>query len=652
MGEQLALFLDFENVAIWAQEHFLDLDLSRLVNYLQIRGSVAVKRAYGDWARFSRYRDDLLENSIDLIQLYSIRAGKNRADIRLALDALETAINRPHIGQIVIVSGDSDFGALVSKLREYGRYVLGIGPRDITHPLLVKSCDEFVYLDTVLGHELEADSSVSAHENARMLLSDALTAFGKRGELPVLATRLKQTLLSMDPTFNEADLGYSQFRAWLEDNGDLANLFFRELQMFVAPVDFRMPQEFVAAPVTARSPAAGLDRVGETALAAEYRAIFSRAVGVDLQTRRDILRDIYRELGEPRTEWAPSGLLAELQARYEAKGLARSKATLQSVWQIGVQQGVLVCAGDTDPGAPVRLADDIDSQATFIRRAEARFVVAVISAGLAVDQGELAGVLVEDHEETGYIEEILQDLVARDWIVRMDGQYRLSGHSNNPLHDDPYLRVVVQDLEAISIGSLTEDGPRAAQGFARSGMGKRTHDFAGSAQDFLMASRLQWDAFERQEPEATLADLRWYVASYASVRAGELSQVRHEYLDAQPYYLAFFSLVEEDTPLWDRMHGLINPMLHFYWRNLARMQGIELEYTTSPVYLAIEMATHSDPTLQDAWRAATRQLAAVNPGVLRRVADQIRFLPEASPHGADVAREIEEMIERGSSQGS
>jgi len=108
MGDQLALFIDLKTVAIWAEEHFFDLELDRLMEYLQRRGAVVVKRAYGDWGRFDRYRDDLLDNSIDLIQMYSIRPGKNRADIRLALDAFETATTRPQIGTIVVVSGDSD----------------------------------------------------------------------------------------------------------------------------------------------------------------------------------------------------------------------------------------------------------------------------------------------------------------------------------------------------------------------------------------------------------------------------------------------------------------------------------------------------------------------------------------------------------------
>ena len=249
MSTQLALFIDFENIAIWAEEYFFDLDLGRLMEYLQSRGAVVVKRAYGDWTRFPKYRDDLLENSIDLIQLYSIRSGKNRADIRLALDAFEVITTRPQIETVVIVSGDSDFGALAAKLREYGHYILGIGPRQITHALLAKSCDEFLYLESVLAREPEVvDPSTAERENARNLLTRALALFGQRGELPILATQLKETLLSIDPTFNETNLGYDRLRTWLEANSDLVNLFFKGLAMYVAPVDFNIPHEFAAVP--------------------------------------------------------------------------------------------------------------------------------------------------------------------------------------------------------------------------------------------------------------------------------------------------------------------------------------------------------------------------------------------------------------------
>ncbi len=180
MNDQIAVFIDFENIALWAEREFFDFEVTALMEYLQTRGPAVVKRAYGDWSRFSRYRDGLMNNSFDLIQIYSVRGGKNRADIRMAIDAFEIAMTRPQISTYVIVSGDSDFGPLVGKLREYGRYTLGIGPRSITHHLLVKSCDEFIYLETALGEtaEIEEQSSVE-REQARTLLMKALQAHGR-----------------------------------------------------------------------------------------------------------------------------------------------------------------------------------------------------------------------------------------------------------------------------------------------------------------------------------------------------------------------------------------------------------------------------------------------------------------------------------------
>ncbi len=258
-GNQIAVFIDFENVALWAEQEFIDFELTPLMEYLQSRGPVVIKRVYGDWSRFSHYREDLMNNSVDLVQIYSVRAGKNRADIRMALDAMETAITRPQIQTFVIVSGDSDFGPLVTKLREYSRYTLGIGPRDVTHPLLIKACDEFIYLEAVLGemhdlHELRQGSATD-NETARSLLLKALAIHTQRGELPVLAAKLKQTMLLMDSAFNEANFGYSQFKNWLENNADMISLFVKDMQLYVAPKDFDAPVDLDLRPWTSSSSA-------------------------------------------------------------------------------------------------------------------------------------------------------------------------------------------------------------------------------------------------------------------------------------------------------------------------------------------------------------------------------------------------------------
>ena len=307
MGSQIAVFIDFENIALWAEQEFLDFELTSLVEYLQGRGYVAIIRAYGDWSRFSRYREDLMNNTVDLIQIFSVRAGKNRADIRMAIDAFEIAMTRPQIGTFVIVSGDSDFGPLAAKLREYGRYTIGIGPRSTTHDLLVRSVDEFVYLETALGEPGAVDEQSCVEiEQARGLLGKALRAYGQRGELPAPVNRLKQTMLLMNPAFNEANFGYAEFKSWLEDNPDIVKLFNKDLQLFGAPLDY-VASDYLELPLkviesTDKQPVSFVEKglpVRQT-LEAQYKQVLSRLklTAIDLATRRDVLRDIYRELSE------------------------------------------------------------------------------------------------------------------------------------------------------------------------------------------------------------------------------------------------------------------------------------------------------------------------------------------------------------------
>jgi uncharacterized LabA/DUF88 family protein len=646
VSDQLALFIDFENVAIWAEENFFDLELGLMLKFLQSRGPVVVKRAYGDWSRFAKYRDDLLENSVDLVQMYSVRHAKNRADIRLALDAFETAINRPQITTIVIVSGDSDFGALASKLREYGRYILGIGPRSITHPLLVKSCDEFVYMENLLGQEPDsAEGTITDRKAARNLLTSALSAYERRGELPVMASLLKQTLLSMDPTFNETNLGYGQLRTWLEDNKDLVKLLFKGFEMYVAPLDFQVPQQF-APPVAEKQP----EKVGPAAppkisLTEQYVNVFSKTISIDRDTRHDLLRDIYREISEKPNEWSLGALVDELHSRYESKGSVRSKTTMRKLLQSGFHQHTFEYSGSASFNVVVRFAKDVDSQAAFIRRIEARFPYVIIKNGLDIDLEEMASILVYDRSQTGYIQELLEDLEKHSQIRKTTNGYRLPGKSENPLLDDPQLKQVIRDINSVRIPEELKRDITTARELAKNGMAKRSTDFATSARDFLLASRLTWDALAKKDAEATLDDLRWYIASYASVKAGEISQTQKKYAQAKPYYLAFFSLVEEETPLWERMRGLINPMLSFYWRNLALEMNQELEYTTSPIRIAVLMANHTNLDLKTTWLEATHVLADINPDVLKRVAENIRMSSENSQASAATADLIEQMLE-------
>ncbi len=675
MSNQIAVFIDFENIALWAEQEFLDFELTSLMEYLQSRGPLVIKRVYGDWSRFSHYREELMNNSVDLIQIYSVRAGKNRADIRMALDALETAITRTQIQTFVIVSGDSDFGPLVTKLREYSRYTLGIGPRDVTHPLLIKACDEFIYLESILGdlHDPHAGQAPAGpdDETARSLLSKALAVHAQRGELPVLAAKLKQTMLLMDSAFNEANFGYSQFKNWLEYNADLISLFVKDLQLYVASKDFKVASDADLHPWKAPAHANGQTN-GQAAssrrpiaeavqsldltptpptLRNQYKQIFNRLkmTSVDFSTRRDVLRDIYRELTETPNGHTTDDLLEQLCLRYETQGLIRSKTTLRQIWQMGFRQRSFDYNDQVaSVHVPVRLADEIDSEAAFVQRAESGFVYAVINAGLEIDRAELAAILLNDHDQVEYIQSLLDDLQARGQILRDETGYSLPGHSTVPFVDEPALELLCYDIQNIQVPDNLPRSAEKARALAKTAMLQRSQDFAASARSYLLACRLQWDAIELGEPGAGLEDLRWYMASYASVKAGELSQIHRDYANSRPYYLAFFYLVQEDDPLWSRMRGLINPMLSYYWVNAWRELGLTAANpslnTTTPAEIAINAATHENQELCKLWFTMTHKLAEANPGLLRRVANQMRLNRAESPVYGQVADSLDQML--------
>lgn len=651
MENQQAVFIDFENIALWAEREFYDFELTPLMEYLQSRGPAVVKRAYGDWGRFLRYRDELMNLSIDLIQIYSTRSGKNRADIRMAIDALEIAMSRSQVQNFVIVSGDSDFSPLVAKLREYGRYTLGIGPRSITHDLLVKSCDEFVYLETVLGETTDVDAqSNREREAARNIMMRALQAHGQRGELPVLAAKLKQTMLLMDPAFNEANFGYSQFKSWLEDSCDLIRLFVRDLQLYVSPIDYIPPGEQdlkrVDIQPTETKPE---DKIPD--LNSQYKRLFNqlKLSSADLATRRDVLRDIYRELNDRPGVFGAEELLDNLHERYESQDMTRSKPVLRDIFQMAARQAAYDHDGDsTSMQLPLKLAGGIDSEADFVSRAESEFVYEVIRAGLKVDPARLAYIILDAQDQTEYIQILLDDLCDRDLIAQKGKGYGLPGRDPILFRNEPALRPVISDIENVKVPTGMEQGSQAAHSLAKTAMLQRSQDFIAAASNFLLACRLMWEAVERSDTGATLQDLRWYLASYASAQAGKLSQVDRDYAGARPYYLAFFFLVQEDDPLWSRMRGLINPMLTYYWANMGR----ELDINTtpwnigvaSPAQIAVSVATHPSAKLHQKWEGETKALAEVNPGLLRRIADQIILNRAESPEHAQVAEQIQRML--------
>jgi hypothetical protein len=385
-------------------------------------------------------------------------------------------------------------------------------------------------------------------------------------------------------------------------------------------------------------------------LESQYRQVLSRLKlnSIDMTVRRDVLRDIYRELSEHPGDLTPEELLDTLIDRYEAQGIPRSRTTLHDILQMAQRQKAFDYKDQPmSMASPMWLAKEVFTEADFVCQAEADLVYAIVRAGLEVDASELAHVFLNDRNQVEYIHCMLDNLKQRELVTAKGEAYALPG--SKLLGDNQkVLQVLIDDIEQVQIPYNIEVASENAHALARKAMVQRSQDFVASGNNYLLACRLQWEAVERELEGATLEDLRWFMASYASVIAGKLSQVSHDYASARPYYLAFFALVREEDPLWSRMRGLINPMLSYYWANAGRELDINIAAwnlsASSPAQIAVMAATHQNPELRRLWHRLTIDLAEVNPGILRRITTQLMMNRLEGPESVRTAEEIEEIL--------
>jgi uncharacterized protein (TIGR00288 family) len=229
----MAVFLDLENIAIGAKTaNFPRFDVNLVLERLLLRGHIVVKKAYCDFARYKEFKKDLHEAAFELIEIPHVRqSGKNSADIRMVVDALDLCYTKQHLDTFVILSGDSDFSPLVSKLRENAKNVIGVGVKSSSADLFINNCDQFLYYDDLVREELERQRSKSirkvhsSHEDSPGKLStgptreQALDALVKtlvaleeeRGEEPIWGSMIKPALKRRNPGFNERAHGFQSF---------------------------------------------------------------------------------------------------------------------------------------------------------------------------------------------------------------------------------------------------------------------------------------------------------------------------------------------------------------------------------------------------------------------------------------------------------
>ncbi|MEM1435034.1 MAG: NYN domain-containing protein [Pseudomonadota bacterium] len=245
--QQLAVFCDFENVALGVRDaKYAKFDINLVLERLLVKGSIVYKKAYCDWDRYKAFKPAIHEASFELIEIpHTRQSGKNSADIRMVVDALDLCYTKQHIDTFVIISGDSDFSPLVSKLRENAKTVIGLGVKNSTSELLINNCDEFIYYDDLVrteakasrkrrpkkkaakkkGESTEAEASDQdsndsgdAEEAMSLIVATAADLQNERGAGDkVWGSMIKQTLKRRRPGFSESYYGFRSFGDLLEE---------------------------------------------------------------------------------------------------------------------------------------------------------------------------------------------------------------------------------------------------------------------------------------------------------------------------------------------------------------------------------------------------------------------------------------------------
>ena len=244
----MALFCDFENVALGVRDaKYAAFDIRKVLERLLLKGNIVVKKAYCDWERYKEFKKAMHEAAFELIEIPHVRqSGKNSADIRMVVDALDLCYTKSHVDMFVIISGDSDFSPLVSKLRENNKTVIGVGVKSSTSDLLIANCDEFIYYDDLArepegkrrrrrpapkkspaskgnGKEKDKEPELPPVDDKKQEALDLVMAtvedlFEERGqEEKVWASMVKQTIKRRKPGFNESYHGFRSFGQLLEE---------------------------------------------------------------------------------------------------------------------------------------------------------------------------------------------------------------------------------------------------------------------------------------------------------------------------------------------------------------------------------------------------------------------------------------------------
>ena len=221
----MALFCDFENIALGVRDaKYAAFDIQKVLERLLLKGNIVVKKAYCDWDRYKEFKATMHEAAFELIEIPHVRqSGKNSADIRMVVDALDLCYTKLHVDTFVVISGDSDFSPLVSKLRENNKTVIGAGVKNSTSDLLINNCDEFIYYDDLVRAAKPKTTRSRSPKKTKSKKDEAVEFFMQTVEAldqdydTLWGSMIKQTLRRVHPGFSETYYGYRGFPDLMKD---------------------------------------------------------------------------------------------------------------------------------------------------------------------------------------------------------------------------------------------------------------------------------------------------------------------------------------------------------------------------------------------------------------------------------------------------
>jgi hypothetical protein len=596
---KIAVFIDFENISLSATRQFGDFDLGLVLKAIQQHGRITLKRAYGDWSRLGAYRDAVRENAVELVQLYSYsyqQGGKNRADIRLVIDVMESLFTLDYIEKIVIVSGDSDFSSLMGKVREYGKYTIGVGVRASTSDMLIKACDDFIFYDELIE---------AAYEQLKARREDTVSeAEGERAPAQVeapIAAPIQTTLPSVAPSSAEA----------------------------ARPASGRLNViKLTPPPVTAVSGSQTAPPAPVTTGISERDAIryFFEDLRLGIvapEVRANILADLLESIEAGSTL---NQTIDRLKARYDFENVYRQRVDIRVMARLAYRAGIFDFGTERPSlSAFVQSVKEGDQEEAG-RLVDQLLLRIPLEANLKLTVAGATEALFAPSHGRDYCAGLLDEMENQNLIESERGQYfiRLTDGVSRLLQS-PELAQVRRDLERYSLGAGGRITREEANNLFDTANKWRREDFVASANCALRGLKIMTELYQRREPGLGADEFLWGVANYCSARAG-VSFRNRDHIAARNYYLAFFWIAQEGDYAWELLRPLLPSLLSYFWMTLSHEVNVRISSFTghnAPADTVIALVSELSDFGQRKMEELSRELATVNAALLRSLIAQI-----------------------------